>query len=281
MGPLESRQPVSELDEVLAPAVAAAQAADVSDEVVRGAIERLVALRVAREPASPERTVRGRLALLAAAAAALVVASALLLGGTPAAGAEVAAAMGLQAPPASAVPPATSPRALLIAHVTAVLGAYLAFALAWVLASFPPLLLLFAARPSRFNRATLHASLVLVPVGAALLAIGIVLGGVWAQSALGRFWGWDVREAEALLNLALAGAWAILAWRLRSRGLLVAALAGAGFWTMVTLRWLTVLLGPHSYGLPPWRTALALTVCGVLLNAVLLAAGDLLSRKAA
>jgi cytochrome c-type biogenesis protein CcsB len=40
----------------------------------------------------------------------------------------------------------------------------------------------------------------LIMVGFPLLTIGIVLGGVWAKQAWGRFWGWDPKETWALIT---------------------------------------------------------------------------------
>jgi hypothetical protein len=38
-------------------------------------------------------------------------------------------------------------------------------------------------------------------VGVLLVAIGTILGGVWADSSWGRFWGWDPKEVWALITL--------------------------------------------------------------------------------
>ena len=47
---------------------------------------------------------------------------------------------------------------------------------------------------SRFNYRALQ-------VGVLLLAAGTILGGVWADYAWGRFWGWDPKEVWALVAL--------------------------------------------------------------------------------
>jgi cytochrome c-type biogenesis protein CcsB len=38
-------------------------------------------------------------------------------------------------------------------------------------------------------------------IGVLLLAAGTILGGIWAQEAWGRFWGWDPKETWALIAL--------------------------------------------------------------------------------
>jgi cytochrome c-type biogenesis protein CcsB len=42
-------------------------------------------------------------------------------------------------------------------------------------------------------------------VGFPLISIGIVLGGMWAYDAWGRFWGWDPKETWALITWAIYG----------------------------------------------------------------------------
>ena len=52
-----------------------------------------------------------------------------------------------------------------------------------------------------------------VLVGFPLLTLGIALGAYWANSAWGRYWGWDPKETSALV------AWFIYAGYLHARGL--------------------------------------------------------------
>ncbi len=52
-----------------------------------------------------------------------------------------------------------------------------------------------------------------VLVGFPLLALGIALGAYWANSAWGRYWGWDPKETSALVT------WLIYAGYLHARGL--------------------------------------------------------------
>jgi ABC-type transport system involved in cytochrome c biogenesis permease subunit len=84
-----------------------------------------------------------------------------------------------------------------------------------------------------------------------LLAAGTILGGLWADKAWGRFWGWDPKEVWALVSLL---AYLIVlharhvGWAGRF-GILLAAVLGA---TVILLNWYGVnyVLGSglHSYG---------------------------------
>jgi cytochrome c biogenesis factor len=84
-----------------------------------------------------------------------------------------------------------------------------------------------------------------------LLAVGIMLGGVWADYSWGRFWGWDPKEVWSLV--ALLGYLVVLHSRFAGwvghRGL--AALAVACF-AFVVMAWYGVNFvlgaGLHSYG---------------------------------
>lgn len=88
-------------------------------------------------------------------------------------------------------------------------------------------------------------------VGVLLLAIGTILGGVWADYTWGRFWGWDPKEVWALV--ALLGYLSVLHARfagwVREFGL--AALSVMCF-SLVVMAWYGVNFvlgaGLHSYG---------------------------------
>jgi cytochrome c-type biogenesis protein CcsB len=88
-------------------------------------------------------------------------------------------------------------------------------------------------------------------VGVFLLAVGTVLGGVWADYSWGRFWGWDPKEVWALI--ALLGYLAVL--HARTVGwvaqLGLAALSVACF-SLVIVAWYGVNFmmgtGLHNYG---------------------------------
>jgi len=88
-------------------------------------------------------------------------------------------------------------------------------------------------------------------IGVTLLAAGTILGGVWANSAWGRFWGWDPKEVWALITLL--GYLAILHGRyagwLRGFGLAAGSIVA---FLLVVMAWYGVNFvlgeGLHSYG---------------------------------
>jgi cytochrome c-type biogenesis protein CcsB len=88
-----------------------------------------------------------------------------------------------------------------------------------------------------------------VLVGFPLLTLGIALGAYWANSAWGRYWGWDPKETAALLT------WFVYAGYLHARGLrgwegrraawLLIAGYGAVLFTYFAINFL--ISGLHSY----------------------------------
>ncbi len=88
-------------------------------------------------------------------------------------------------------------------------------------------------------------------IGVILLAVGTILGGIWADYSWGRFWGWDPKEVWALVALLLY--LAVL------HGRFTGWLRGFGFATAAVMSFLGVLMawygvnfvlgvGLHSYG---------------------------------
>jgi cytochrome c-type biogenesis protein CcsB len=88
-----------------------------------------------------------------------------------------------------------------------------------------------------------------VLVGFPMLALGIALGAWWANSAWGRYWGWDPKETSALVT------WLIYAGYLHARGLrgwrgkraaivLIVGYAGVLFTYFAVNLWVS---GLHSY----------------------------------
>jgi ABC-type transport system involved in cytochrome c biogenesis permease subunit len=88
-------------------------------------------------------------------------------------------------------------------------------------------------------------------VGTFFLAVGTLLGGVWASYSWGRFWGWDPKETWALI--ALLGYLAVLHARfigwLKDFGMAVGSILG---FLLVLMAWYGVnyVLGTglHAYG---------------------------------
>jgi len=88
-----------------------------------------------------------------------------------------------------------------------------------------------------------------VLIGFPLLALGIALGAWWANSAWGRYWGWDPKETSALVTwLVYAGylhARGLRAWRgKRAAAILVLGYAGVLFTYFAVNLWVS---GLHSY----------------------------------
>ncbi|MGL4941868.1 MAG: cytochrome c biogenesis protein [Thermoguttaceae bacterium] len=99
----------------------------------------------------------------------------------------------------------------LTVHVIAIMASYSAALIAWGLS----LASVVAATTMRYSRSgeterpqlpsvcTAVAPLILqmMRVAVVLLALGIVLGGRWADYSWGRFWGWDPKEVWALITM--------------------------------------------------------------------------------
>lgn len=89
----------------------------------------------------------------------------------------------------------------------------------------------------------------MVLFGFLFLSIGIITGAVWANSAWGRYWGWDPKETWSLIT------WFIYASLLHARlmrgwgGNRIAYLSISGFLAMLfTYFGVNLLPGLHSYG---------------------------------
>jgi ABC-type transport system involved in cytochrome c biogenesis permease subunit len=136
-------------------------------------------------------------------------------------------------------------------HVLTITLGYAAFFLAMGLGHVNLAFFLFAP-----SRESLHRTLTLylyrsLQVGTLFLAIGTLLGGVWASYSWGRFWGWDPKETWALI--ALLGYLAVLHGRLAGwLGGFGLALGAIGAFLLVLMAWYGVnyILGTglHAYG---------------------------------
>jgi cytochrome c-type biogenesis protein CcsB len=89
----------------------------------------------------------------------------------------------------------------------------------------------------------------LVLLGFLFLSVGIITGAVWANSAWGRYWGWDPKETWSLIT------WFIYATLLHARmmrgwhGRRIALLSMLGFAAVLfTYFGVNLLPGLHSYG---------------------------------
>jgi cytochrome c-type biogenesis protein CcsB len=88
-----------------------------------------------------------------------------------------------------------------------------------------------------------------VMVGFPLLAGGIALGAYWANSAWGRYWGWDPKETAALVTLLIYGVYlhmrGLRKWSgVRSSVVLVVGFGAVLFTYFVVNLWVS---GLHSY----------------------------------
>jgi cytochrome c-type biogenesis protein CcsB len=89
----------------------------------------------------------------------------------------------------------------------------------------------------------------LILLGFLFLSVGIITGAVWANSAWGRYWGWDPKETWSLIT------WFIYATLLHARlmrgwhGKRIAFLSIFGFAAVLfTYFGVNLLPGLHSYG---------------------------------
>ncbi|MEZ4651502.1 MAG: cytochrome c biogenesis protein CcsA [Candidatus Eisenbacteria bacterium] len=93
----------------------------------------------------------------------------------------------------------------LIIHVTVITASYSLLGLAATMGMTILILHLFK-RPGadRVRRAVLEMTTLLWRVlvaGLAMLSVGTLLGGVWANESWGRYWGWDPKETWALVTI--------------------------------------------------------------------------------
>ena len=137
-------------------------------------------------------------------------------------------------------------------HVLIITMSYAFFFVAFVLADMALVsFLLNKKRGENFINQMSRPLYRLLQWGVAGLALGTVLGAVWADYSWGRFWGWDPKESWALITLL--GYVALLHARMtgwvRAFGLTVGSLA---LFFLVIMAWYGVnfILGKglHSYG---------------------------------
>jgi hypothetical protein len=229
--------------------------------VVSAVLERLAA----RPPARGWRSKLWPILPAVAAGVTLV----LMLSTVPAAEAEVATAL-QPAPEGMGADPGairSAMRPWLIAHVVAVVGAYLVYVLVWAMTQLQVVLGLFGVR--RWENRVAHLAPVALVIGAGFWLAAMVLGAIWAGPVLGRAWGWDPKEISAAATLATNLVWLALAWRLRGWSFPWPEAAALLCWLLLDFWWGT-LAQPHTS--KPWLSATARCIFyGALLNAVLLA----------
>ncbi len=140
----------------------------------------------------------------------------------------------------------------LIVHVLTITLSYSAFFVAFIMGDIGLVFFIKGEKKYKKQIAVLQESIYrCLQVGVILLSVGTILGGVWADYAWGRFWGWDPKEAWALI--ALLGYIAVLHGRLsgwlRSFGFIASAVVT---FSLVIMAWYGVNfvlgVGLHSYG---------------------------------
>lgn len=136
----------------------------------------------------------------------------------------------------------------LTTHVLTITLSYAAFALALGVGHIALGKVIFGVKPSPQLYNYLYRSL---QIGVLLLAVGTILGGVWANYSWGRFWDWDPKETWALI--ALLGYLIVLHGRIAGKwgGFGMAVGAVVGFQSII-MAWYGVNfvlgVGLHSYG---------------------------------
>ncbi len=143
----------------------------------------------------------------------------------------------------------------LIAHVLTCFLGYAAFAIAFGIS----LMYIIKSKDSTENQGLLarfpenyvldELTHQMIMFGFLFLSIGIITGAVWANSAWGRYWGWDPKETWSLIT------WFVYATLLHARlmrgweGKRIALLSIVGFIAvMFTYFGVNYLPGLHSYG---------------------------------
>jgi cytochrome c-type biogenesis protein CcsB len=147
--------------------------------------------------------------------------------------------------------PALQNTDLLAIHVAAMITAYAALSVSFAAAG------LYIAQGGEKNRfARLPKARTLddiayksVMVGFPILAAGVALGAYWANSAWGRYWGWDPKETSALVTWLIYGIYlhmrGLRKWAgMRSAYILVVGFGAVMFTYFVVNLWVS---GLHSY----------------------------------
>ncbi len=81
-----------------------------------------------------------------------------------------------------------------------------------------------------------------------VLTVGIIMGGVWAYNAWGRFWGWDPKETWALITALIYAGYLHMRYVGRLRGKKAIYVSMVGFASVVfTFLGVNFLSGLHAY----------------------------------
>jgi len=148
--------------------------------------------------------------------------------------------------------PALQANRILGLHVTSMMLAYSALSISFGAAS----LYLVQGEGAEKRLARLPSGEVLedigywsVLVGFPLLTLGIALGAYWANSAWGRYWGWDPKETAALLTWFIYAGYlharVLRGWEGKRSAFVLVAGFGAVLFTYFAVNFL--IAGLHSY----------------------------------
>jgi cytochrome c-type biogenesis protein CcsB len=143
----------------------------------------------------------------------------------------------------------------LIAHVITCFIGYAAFAIAFGLS------LMYLIKPEDRGRAGMLLEKIpprrdldeltyqMVMFGFLFLSAGIITGAVWANSAWGRYWGWDPKETWSLITWFIYATLIHVRFMRGWRGRRIALFSLAGFAAVLfTYFGVNLLPGLHSYG---------------------------------
>ena len=144
-------------------------------------------------------------------------------------------------------------------HVTIITASYSFLGLAFMVGILIMILMIVRNLTGSATRTILDASIKtldginfwVLAVGLGTLSIGTLLGGVWANEAWGRYWGWDPKETWSLISIlmvatglhfrfipAMKGAWITSAWTWMIFNSVLMTYFGVNYF----------LTGLHSYG---------------------------------
>jgi len=142
----------------------------------------------------------------------------------------------------------------LAVHVVTIMASYASAAIALILGNIALGYYLFGrydARPRRARSLLIRSILSTIRFTVVLLTAGTILGALWADRSWGRFWGWDPKEAWALISL-LVYLTALHARRSGWAGDFGVALAAVFGFTSILVTWYGVNFlwgtGLHAYG---------------------------------
>ena len=163
-------------------------------------------------------------------------------------------------------------------HVTVITASYGFLGLAALLGALVLILTFFkgpgrqAVRDAVLRLDKLNGNVVVT--GLALLSVGTLLGGVWANESWGRYWGWDSKETWSLVTIVVYAIVLHFRWvpGLNRPWLFAAASFAAVASVVMTYFGVNYFLsGLHSYAagdaaaVPPWVKIGALIILGLIL----------------